>query len=142
MRRARNKALAAVVAGTTMACTGGDTGGAPCESVLHLREQGALVPGLVGRMPDLDMLVGDTVKTPLADHFGPADCLALKDWHFETSSADPAAVAVSISPDLTTIEIAAHGVADSVRATVWTDWTGAPGPLLHEFFVWVRPAGS
>ncbi|MCE2398899.1 MAG: hypothetical protein J4F34_07685 [Gemmatimonadetes bacterium] len=64
-------------------------------------------------MPDLDMLIGDTVVASLADYFGHPCRYELS---YTASSGDRAAVAVSISEaDLRTVAIA---VADSVRVNV------------------------
>ena len=69
MRRARSIALAAAVAGTMLGCTGPErTEGLACEFRVGPRGDG---------MPDLEMQVGDTVRVPLKDHFGPVDCLEL-----------------------------------------------------------------
>lgn len=102
-------------------------------------------------MQNLDMLVGDTVVTPLADHFDPRNCVEFAGDHsidiFAATSADPAAVAVSIAADLTTLTIAAVDVADSVRVKVWTLFDDQAaigrGPrFFHEFFVQVRPPSA
>lgn len=91
-------------------------------------------------MPDLDMRVGDTVETSLADHFSPADCLEsfmarFGDSLFEATSADPA-VDVSVSGGvLTTVAIEE---ADSVRVIVTVSEDAILGPdpsAFHEFFV-------
>jgi len=87
----------------------------------------------VGEMPNLDMSVGDTVETPLADYFAPADCLGR---YWENRSSDSLAVAVSVSDPLV-LTTAALDVADSVLVTVTYD-IGPEGPS-HEFLVWVRP---
>lgn len=116
MRTAGNIALAAAVA--MMAC--GET--PPC----------VVVFGPSGywdwdsewwvtiRPPDLDMLVGDTVKTSLADYFSPSECLessAPADfWGLRSSNPEAVAVSVSAEHVLTTVAV---GVADSVRVTVW-----------------------
>ena len=98
--------LAAVVA-VASACTGG---GAPCEAEFGYPH---------GDMPDLDMLVGDTVKTPLVNHFSRPDCFGGFEGGngtWEIRSDDPAAVAVSVSEHvLTTVALK---VTDSVRVTV------------------------
>ncbi|MCE2398900.1 MAG: hypothetical protein J4F34_07690 [Gemmatimonadetes bacterium] len=63
-------------------------------------------------MPDLDMMIGDTVEASLVDHFGHPCGYELS---YTASSAD-SAVTVSISEtDLTIVAIAA---ADSVRVNV------------------------
>ena len=130
MRGVGSIALAAVVAGTVVACTG-DTMGAPCEFRLG--------PLPDSEMPDLDMLVADTVKASLKDYFYSRDCIEDAEEHgysiFAARSADPAAVAVSIA-DVTTLEIAAIDVADSVRVTVAATTTA--DPLPHEFLVRVE----
>ena len=121
MKTARNIALAAAVA--AMACGGGSP-----SCVVELGPWG-------DEMPDLDMLTGDTVKTPLADHFGPVECFegsgAESIWMVRSS--DPAAVAVSISAEhvLTTVAI---DVADSVRVTVGPEYDD-PEFFHHEFYV-------
>jgi len=124
-------ALAAGVA-TVLACGGGSSPH-PC-----------LMFGAWGEMPDLDMLAGDTVETSLLDHFVPRDCIEWAfaddgDKIFAARSADPAAVAVSISGGvLTTAAIAA---ADSVLVTVaLTEWATAIAlvddpSVVHEFHV-------
>ena len=132
MRTARSIALAAAVA-TIPACTRG----APCDAEL----------GPWGEMPDLDMLVGDTVETPLADYFDPRNCVefaASDDLAvFEVRSSDPAAVAASISGN-TVLTTTAVAVADSVRVKVWTTFDdqaarGGDPLFFHEFLVRVRP---
>ena len=148
MRRARNVALAAVVAGAMLGCTGPEiTKTTPaCNLTVGPRGDGP---------PDLEMQVGDTARVPLKDHFGPVDCL--ESWKsfkgdlgdrsyegdlvgvFETGSSDSAAVAVSISGfDLKTVAI---GVADSVRMTVWASPNHHMNTEPHEFLVRVGPAG-
>ena len=138
MRRARNVALAAVVAGAMLGCTGPEiTDSVPaCNFTVGPRGDGP---------PDLEMQVGDTARAPLKDHFGPVGCLELWEYHegdlagaFETGSSDPAAVAVSTSVnDLKTVAI---GVADSVRVTVRQN-SYFLDDEPHEFLVRVRPAG-
>ena len=125
MRTILSVALAAVVAAVP-ACTGG----ASCNTStgIPLRE-----------MPDIDMLVGDTMEIPLTGHFSlPPGCVEAYRAHgrdvVEAMSADPA-VAVSIAADLTTLEIAAHESADSVLVTVASV---DQAPYGHEFLVWVR----
>lgn len=124
MRTARNIALTAVVAATP-ACTGG---AAPCEAEFGYPH---------GEMPDLYMLAGDTVETPLADHFSRPDCFGFfegGDRTWEVRSADPAAVAVSVSEHvLMTVAIEA---ADSVRVTVKGSEEEMMDPVaFHEFYV-------
>ena len=127
MRTARNIALTAVVAATP-ACTGGAA--APCNAEF----------GPWGEMPDLEMLAGDTVETSLADHFSPRECLEGLMAHngnslFAVRSADPAAVAVSVSEHvLTTVAIEA---ADSVLVTVTVskDAIGDIPSAFHDFYV-------
>ena len=93
-------------------------------------------------MPDLDMLVGDTVETPLADHFGPDECSSLftREDIWIVRSSDPSAVAVSKAGAV--LEIMALEVADSVRVTVGVvgivDHRDEDDPP-HEFLVRVRP---
>ncbi len=100
-------------------------------------------------MPDLDMLVGDVVETPLVDHFRPTGCFesALEDYGdslFVVRSADPAAVAVSHSGGVLTT--AAMADADSVLVTVAVFYhqNGDFGPdhldYRHEFHVSVTEA--
>jgi len=103
-------ALAAVVAGVS-ACT------KLCDIENTVSSRGI-------EMPDLDMLVGDTVEVDLGGYydFNPGCLEAYRDYDrdaalFEVTSADPA-VAVSIAADLTTLKIAALAAADSVRVTV------------------------
>ena len=133
MKTARSIALAAVVA-TIPACSGG----IPCDAVLSGYPY--------GEMPNLDMLVGDTVETVVWRHFVPPNCQASKgsvQTGYMARSSDTAAVAVSIPDSLLTT--AAVGVADSVRVTVWTlydgytEWPTHEGPHFHEFHVRVRP---
>jgi len=124
MRTARSIALAVAVA-TTPACTGGY---APCEAEFGYPH---------GEMPNLDMLAGDTVETSLADHFSRPDCFGGfegGDRTWEVRSADPAAVAVSVSEHvLTTVALEA---ADSVRVTVKGSEEEMMDPgAFHEFFV-------
>ena len=96
-------------------------------------------------MPDLEMLVGDTVETDLRDHFGRVECSNFFTLHEEiwlVRSSDPSAVAVSkAGAVLTTVALA---VADSVRVTVGVvglvDHRDEDDPP-HEFLVRVRPAG-
>ena len=65
MNTASHIALAALIA-TIPACS---ENGADCEAEF----------GPEGEMPDLDMQVGDTVETPLADHFRPGgDCAIVR----------------------------------------------------------------
>jgi len=133
MRTARSIALAAVVA-TIPACGGT----APC--VAEFGPWYAGMPDRMDGMPDLEMLVGDVVETPLADHFRPTECLeglleGYGDSLFEARSADPAAVVVSHSGGvLTTV---AHEVADSVRVTVTVskDAIGEVPSAFHDFYV-------
>ena len=74
----------------------------------------------LGEMPDLDMLVGDTVRTSLLDHFSLAKCLEGYGDEIWLVQADPA-VAVSVSDHvLTTVALA---VADSVPVEVWSTET-------------------
>ena len=80
----------------------------------------------VREMPDVDMLAGDTIDIDLEDYYisGEGCVEALRDYDhdaptlFAAESSDPAAVAVSIADDLTTLEIAALEAADSVRVAV------------------------
>ena len=119
MRTARNITLAAAVA--TMACRGGTPA-----CLVEFGPWG-------DEMPDLDMLTGDTVKTSLADHFGPTECLegsGADIWM--ARSSDPAAVAVSISAEHV-LTMVAIDVADSVRVTVGPTYEGPQ--YLHEFYV-------
>ena len=126
MRTAGHIALAAVIA-TIPACS---EGGAPCEAEF----------GPWGEMPDVDMLVGDTVETSLKDYFSPVGCFkfyANDDRVWVIRSADPAAVAVSVSGGVLTI--AALDVADSARVEVGTDLLDGESRPPHEFYVRVRP---
>ena len=120
MRTARSIALAAAVA-TIPACTGG----APCDTYFGYPR---------GEMPDLDMLVGDTVETPLADYWDSPECI-FGGLVFEARSSDPAAVAVSVSDTDSVLTTIAIEDTDSVRVTVQSIDSG----LLHEFLVHVRP---
>ena len=91
-------------------------------------------------MPDLDMLVGDTVETPLEDHFSNADsgCIRSHAYQlFEASSSDPSAVAVSIL-DFPVLRTVALAEADSVRVVVVYAEDVDTG-IDHEFLVRVRP---
>lgn len=152
MRTARSIALAAVAVGTVQGCAGG---AAPCDAENGLRRYDIKVENGHHRlypreMPDLDMLVGDTVETYLGDYFGliPGCVELLRDWGddlFSARAADPSAVAVSIAADLTTLTIAAVNVADSVRVVVWNTlstlgtYEDPEWDTSHEFFVRVRP---
>ena len=148
MRRARNVALAAIVAGAMLGCTGPESteSALACTFTVGPRGDGP---------PDLEMQVGDTARAPLKDHFGPVGCLEFWESYegdlggrphegdlvgvFETGSSDSAAVAVSISGfDLKTVAI---GVADSVRVTVWASPNHHMNTEPHEFLVRVGPAG-
>ena len=138
MRTSGNVALAAALAGAMLGCAGPESteSALACDFTVGPRGDG---------MPDLEMQVGDTVRVPLRDHFGPVECLELWEYHegdlagaFETGSSDPAAVAVSTSVnDLKTVAI---GVADSVRVTVRQN-SYFLDDEPHEFLVRVRPAG-
>ncbi|MDE2975126.1 MAG: hypothetical protein OXU64_10500 [Gemmatimonadota bacterium] len=110
MRKTIAGVALAAVAATAPACAGG---GAPCEA--EVRSFGA------DEIPDFVMLAGDTREVSLLDHFVPRDCMeqALADDGdkiFAARSADPAAVAVSISGGVLTV--AAIAAADSVLVTV------------------------
>ena len=129
-------ALAVAVAGAVPGCTGPEiTEGAPCNLLLVARDG----------MPDLEMQVGDTVESPLRDHFAPDYCLGmdLTDMYgdmFETGSSDPAAVAVSVSGSSVdqTLTTVALDVAESVRVTVRLNpYYGRRGVNAkpHEFLV-------
>ena len=102
-----------------------------------------------GEMPDLDMVVGDTVEIEVWRHFLPEQC---QESRFSTGHAsdasDSAAVAVAAGDYLLTI--VALDVADSVRVRVWSTRGGDRGPRrgvkrsgtndnFHEFRVRVRP---
>ena len=132
-------ALAAVAAGAMLGCAGPESAeGAPCNFLL-----GAWGDG----MPDLEMQVGDTVETPLNDHFDPGYCLAASPAappdKIVAGSSDPAAVAVSVSGSSVdqTLTTVALGVADSVRVTVRANPNHHAQDEPHEFLVRVRPAG-
>ena len=117
-------ALAAIVAAVP-ACTGVECN---TETGIPLRE-----------MPDVNMLVGDTMVVPLKGHFSlPPGCVEVfsDDGHviFQATSSDPGAVAASMA-DITTLEIAALDAADSVRVTVVSDFNLYDA---HEFVVRVR----
>ena len=112
-----------------------------------------------GEMPDLDMVVGDTVEIEVWRHFLPEECQgpgldARFPKGFSTGphaakSSDSAAVAVSAGDYLLTI--VARDVADSVHVVVWSTMGGRrPRPSrgvkrsgtndnFHEFRVRVRP---
>ena len=114
---ARGLALATAAVATVGPCGGPDY----CEEV-------------PGEMPDLDMLVGDTVETEVWTNCSKGLLLG-----FGAESADSAAVAVSVTAAdssimLTTVAI---DVADSVRVTVW--WADRYFDHIHEFHVRVRP---
>ena len=106
---------------------------------VHCRDEFGGYPW--GEMPDLDMLVGDTVRTEVLRHLSPERCPAHM-AHYLPESSDSAAVAVSVaSPGdsiLTTVALAAT---DSVLVTVWgLNWNLNPDarhdPLnFHEFVV-------
>ena len=136
MRKLRSIALAALVAAVA-ACT--STGGAPCN--VEFGPYGDdVVSGSIYEMPDLDMVVGDTVKTPLRDYYGPEGCM--REEVFSLSSSNPGSVAVWVSDSrLVTVAI---GIADTVRVTVGldNDYFGFDDDNLyppHEFLVTVRP---
>ena len=121
-------ALAAIVAAVP-ACTGG----AACNVENAPPKRGI-------EMPDLDMPAGERVEVDLGGYY---DLIpgCVEDYRdrgldvFEAMSADPAAVAVSIAADLTTLEIAALEAADSVRVTVVSIEQEAH---RQDFFVRVR----
>lgn len=121
-------ALATVAAAT--ACTAGAT---PCVVML-----GAWGP----EMPDLEMMVGDTARSDLRDHFGPRNCMEdiPAGWKFwELRSSDSAAVAVSVSAEHV-LETIALEVADSVLVSAHlTVFDEFPDEEFHEFVVRVRP---
>ena len=127
MKTTISVALAAIVAAVP-ACTGG----AGCNVVNAPPKRGI-------EMPDLDMPVGNTMEVDLGDYY---DLIpgCVEDYRdrgldvFEAMSADPAAVAVSIAADLTTLEIAALEAADSVRVTV----VSIDQDHRQDFFVRVR----
>ena len=119
MRRAMGIALAAAVVAAT-AC-----GGSPA-CIVVLGPWG-------DEMPDLDMMVGDTVKTTLAGHFVPTYCLEGSGpdiWGLQSSN--PAAVGVSVSAEHVLRTVAIRE-ADSVRVTVWLSYDDPQ--YFHEFFV-------
>ena len=128
MRTAMAAFSLAAIAATT-ACTSGSN---PCVS-----EFGAWGD----EMPDLEMMVGDTARSDLADHFGPRDCMETPwtaSWSlWELRSSDPAAVAVLVSAEHI-LETAALGVADSVRVRVALTVFESPDEEFHEFTVRVR----
>ena len=106
MRTTLNVALIAAVAATA-GC--GPGGSAPCDVLV-----GHPVGNPHREMPDLDMLAGDTVEIPLGRYLSiPPECSG--NGLLEARSSDPAAVAVWIADDLTTLAVAAVAVADSVR---------------------------
>ena len=135
MKTARHIALAAAVAATT-ACPAGEL----------FCELGGGDP--YGEMPDLDMLVGDTVEASLLDHFNSnSDCLERKaSYWWAARSTDSAAGVVSISRGhiLTTVALEE---ADSVRVAVEfnldgegiDDDFGDAYRYGHVFLVRVRP---
>ena len=143
-------ALAVAVAGAMLGCTGPESPeGAPCEATLGPRGDG---------MPDLEMQVGDTVRVPLKGHFGPVECLELREYHrgedmvrtYKIGSSDPAEVAVSVSGsglETVALETVAIGVADSVRVAVAVGAASSASsafryPRNHEFLVSVRPPST
>ena len=134
MRTARSIALAAVVAGAVPGCAEPEImARAPCEAELG--------PDWLTEMPDLEMQVGDTVRSDLEDYFGPVRCLESYeergDHALLAESSDPAAVAVSAW--YSDLEIVAIGATDSVRVTVGTNPAWMMFPRDHEFLVRVRP---
>lgn len=86
-------------------------------------------------MPDLDMQVGDTVTTDLANHFGPYYCTLGYADEFEAGSADPAVSVSAGGGVLTTIAVEE---ADSVRVTVGVTEYRRDPTAFHEFFVSVE----
>ena len=137
-------ALAAAIAATA-ACRGEVP---PCDAMLSSGRGD--IPRAFGydySMPDLEMMVGDTARSDLRDHFGPRDCIETPwtaSWPFwELRSSDSSAVAVSVSAKHV-LETAALEMADSVRVRVGLT-IGPPDSDLeeyfHEFAVRVRPAG-
>ncbi|MCE2399191.1 MAG: hypothetical protein J4F34_09240 [Gemmatimonadetes bacterium] len=76
----------------------------------------------IDEMPDLYMLVGDTTEIELGEYFALNSACVENSRNrgkdvFEVTSSDSAAVAVSLAY-LTTLEIVALELADSVRVTV------------------------
>ena len=119
-------AIAIMALAAATACSGGDVG---CDVAV-----GPLTP-----MPDLEVLVGDTVETDLRDHFDPKSCVKLiEDDEWVIWSADPSAVAVARVGIV--LELVALAVADSVRVSVGVEvrLPHEPDPP-HEFLVRVRP---
>ena len=115
-----------------------------------------------GEMPDLDMLVGDTVEVDeIWRHFLPEECQGpgldrrfpegFSTGPHAAESSDSAAVAVSFPDGGELLTIVARDVADSVRVVVWSTMGGTVlGPRrgvkrsgtndnFHEFRVRVRP---
>ena len=145
MRTAMSITLAAA-AGAALGCTGSSIPGEACNfTVGAAMEFDSRGYPMMPVMPDLDMQVGETVKMFTTDHFEPVGCIEDRPEVVVAESADPAAVAVSISGVVLAID--ALDVADSVRVTV------KPNPALtepswnydfwyyntYEFLVRVRP---
>ena len=93
--------------------------------------EACLGPLALNAMPDLDMLVGDTVETSLLDYFG--DPMCYPEFSYAARSADPAVAASISGTDLT---IAAIEEADSVRVEVTA--TNLGGSAAHDFYVRVE----
>ena len=143
MRKAGSIALIALVAAVS-ACSEGAGCDAEFGPFQEINDDYTI--GDIYEMPDLEMTIGETVKTPLADYYGPEEC-GRRYYHSEfmkATSADPSAVAVWISD--ARLVTAALDVADTVRVTVglnndWffgTDSADVAYPP-HEFLVRVLP---
>ena len=128
-RRARPRPPRGTTAGCLVALlvvSGAGCGGGPYVPPLCVEP-----PLALGEMPDLDMLIGDTVETSLADHFG-HPCGGDDELSYTASSADSAVtVSISETDDLTTVAIAA---ADSVRVNVTATDT-ADRVAAHVYYV-------
>ncbi len=120
MKTARNIALAAAA---MLGCGGPSVVEDPCYGPLALYV-----------MPDLDMLVGDTVETSLMDHF--ADPMCRPEFSYAARSADPAVAASISGTDLT---VSAIAEADSVRVEV-TATAPNDNSAAHDFHVRVEAA--
>ncbi|MDE2975673.1 MAG: hypothetical protein OXU64_13290 [Gemmatimonadota bacterium] len=90
--------------------------------------------------PDLDMLVGDTVNTSLADYYEPAECLEVWGvWDIllvPPSGAEAVAVSVSAEHVLTTVAV---DVVKHLRVLVGTEPHNPAGHGYLDFHVSVAP---
>lgn len=122
-------ALVAIIAGCGLL---GEGDGAPCEANMGYPR---------GTMPDIDIVVGQSIKTPLLGHFSRPECMERRgDSIWLLQSSDSAVVAVSVSDHVLTT--AGLGVGHSIVVRVGPDWSLFADPLenyAHEFLVRVRP---